>query len=320
MSNSFIAFDFETANNFRASACEIGLVKVINGEIADTFQSLIKPPSGFSEFSPFNVRIHGITELDVKKAPTFDSVWYQAEEFSEGLPFVAHNASFDAGVVSATAKASGLEDPFFEYYCTLLLSRRVLQLDSYKLSKVAKSLGIEFTGHHKAVNDAGACAEIAIALTKLKSAEDLPSLAKLVKLKPKINGESTSGSLNVNAKTIRTQSSEIYFAEVSNPPTNSNSASALNAFSSTNEKSPIRAPGSRAKTWGMVLSILAAPISVLSIIFSFPVLLPATIMNIVAYRASSENQKTAKKGLWINLFSWFVSISILIAAEISANK
>jgi DNA polymerase III epsilon subunit-like protein len=39
----FAAIDFETANNERTSVCSVGIVVVRNGEIADSFYSLIQP-------------------------------------------------------------------------------------------------------------------------------------------------------------------------------------------------------------------------------------------------------------------------------------
>ena len=39
----FAAIDFETANNERTSVCSVGVVIVRNGEIVDTFYSLIQP-------------------------------------------------------------------------------------------------------------------------------------------------------------------------------------------------------------------------------------------------------------------------------------
>ena len=41
----FAAIDFETANNQRSSVCSVGLVIVRDGEITDTFYSLINPVS-----------------------------------------------------------------------------------------------------------------------------------------------------------------------------------------------------------------------------------------------------------------------------------
>ena len=39
----FAAIDFETANQQRTSVCAVGIVIVRDGEIADSYYSLIKP-------------------------------------------------------------------------------------------------------------------------------------------------------------------------------------------------------------------------------------------------------------------------------------
>lgn len=39
----FAAIDFETANHERSSVCSVGIVIVRNGEIVDSFYSLINP-------------------------------------------------------------------------------------------------------------------------------------------------------------------------------------------------------------------------------------------------------------------------------------
>lgn len=37
MENAFIALDFETANGKRTSICSVGMVKVVNNEIVESF-------------------------------------------------------------------------------------------------------------------------------------------------------------------------------------------------------------------------------------------------------------------------------------------
>ena len=37
MGNAFIALDFETANGKRTSICSVGMVKVVNNEIVESF-------------------------------------------------------------------------------------------------------------------------------------------------------------------------------------------------------------------------------------------------------------------------------------------
>ena len=46
----FAAIDFETANNERSSVCSVGIVIVRNGEIVDTFYSLIQPEPNYYNY------------------------------------------------------------------------------------------------------------------------------------------------------------------------------------------------------------------------------------------------------------------------------
>lgn len=59
----FAAIDFETANNQRSSVCSVGLVIVRDGEITDTFYSLINPEPNYynywcSQYKPQNKMFH----------------------------------------------------------------------------------------------------------------------------------------------------------------------------------------------------------------------------------------------------------------------
>ena len=63
--NSFVALDFEAANQYRSSVCSIGFVFVENNEIVDIYYQLIKPAPNF--YSYFNTQIHGISQRDTKK-------------------------------------------------------------------------------------------------------------------------------------------------------------------------------------------------------------------------------------------------------------
>ena len=68
----FIAVDIETANRRDGgSICQISIVKYDGQEIKTEFSSLVNP---LVEFDPFCVNIHGITEEDVKDAPSFSQI------------------------------------------------------------------------------------------------------------------------------------------------------------------------------------------------------------------------------------------------------
>lgn len=65
--NTFVALDFETANQYRTSVCSIGLVFVENNNIVDTYYQLIKPSPNY--YAPFCTQIHGISQHDTQNAP-----------------------------------------------------------------------------------------------------------------------------------------------------------------------------------------------------------------------------------------------------------
>ena len=89
----FAAIDFETANSERTSVCAVGVVVVRDGEITDTFYSLIQPEPNYYNY--WCQCVHGLGHEDTDDAPVFPDVWAQIEPLIEGLPLVAHNKSFD---------------------------------------------------------------------------------------------------------------------------------------------------------------------------------------------------------------------------------
>lgn len=70
----FAAIDFEIANCERSSVCSVGIVIVRNGEIVDTFYSLIQPEPNYYNY--WCTRVHGLTAQDTDNAPVFPEVSY----------------------------------------------------------------------------------------------------------------------------------------------------------------------------------------------------------------------------------------------------
>jgi len=162
----FCAIDFETANQNRASACSIGLVKVQDCQIVDEFHSLINQRETW--FRPdWTEEIHGITAEMTAAAPTFGEIWPRIAAFIGDLPLAAHNARFDMGVLAAMLEEENLEWVFPESICSMQVARlRWPALPNHRLDSVAAHLGIELD-HHEALSDARACARILIAAGRL---------------------------------------------------------------------------------------------------------------------------------------------------------
>ena len=110
----FAAIDFETANNERSSVCSVGIVIVRNGEIADSFYSLIQPEPNYYNY--WCSQVHGLCCDDTDEAPIFPDVWKQVEPLIEGLPLVAHNKPFDEGCLKAVFRVYQMDYPDYEFY------------------------------------------------------------------------------------------------------------------------------------------------------------------------------------------------------------
>ena len=183
---NFVAIDFEMANARRASICQIGLIKVINGVPGHQFTGLVTPPPGHTMFTPQNTRIHGITSWDVKNAggdfipapgwpEMLERLWKYTHEGT--LPLVAHNAPVErSGIEQATA-ACGLEIPFYEYLCTLNLSRRWLpDSPNHKLDTITDHLNLGKFGHHDAGEDARVTALLLLEIARRNNVTSLGEL------------------------------------------------------------------------------------------------------------------------------------------------
>ncbi len=179
---NFAAIDFETANEQRCSACAVGIVVVRNSEIAEEYSHLIRPPE--LRFNRYNTAIHGIHPEDVREQPEFNDLWIEIRKYLHGQPLVAHNASFDLSVLTRTLLFYGIEHSDLTYACTRRIARAVWPgLPSYNLAAVAHHLGIGFQ-HHRALDDARACAEVVLQASESRGVQSLEELCALSENSP----------------------------------------------------------------------------------------------------------------------------------------
>lgn len=156
----FAAIDFETANSERSSVCSVGVVIVRDGEMVDSFYSLIQPEPNYYNY--WCSRVHGLCCADTDEAPVFPRVWEKIAPMIEGLPLVAHNKTFDEGCLRAVFRTYQMDYPDYEFHDTLRVARRLLKnLPDHQLHTVAAACGFDMNNHHHALADAEACAWIA---------------------------------------------------------------------------------------------------------------------------------------------------------------
>ncbi len=152
--DDFVAIDFETMSPQRTSACALGMVRVIDGVIAQKFYSLINPIRDDKTEEEVNFRIHGIPLSEAEKAPVFAEIFPLVRGFIQGLKIVCHNRSVDINVLRALMEYYGLSGIDTDYNeCTYALTGKSLE-------NCCKEYGIKLLAHHDALCDAEACAKV----------------------------------------------------------------------------------------------------------------------------------------------------------------
>ncbi|MCH5216568.1 MAG: 3'-5' exonuclease [Muribaculaceae bacterium] len=159
---NFAAIDFETANLNKSSICSVGIVVVRNSIITNKYYSLINPIPNY--YSYWNTKIHGLSDVDTRDARCFRDIWIEVEPIIQGLPFVAHNSSFDEACLKEVFRVYQMDYPDYKFHCTYRASQRKFGkiLPNHQLQTVAEHCGYKLVNHHNALSDAEATAIIAM--------------------------------------------------------------------------------------------------------------------------------------------------------------
>ena len=157
MLKRYVVFDVETPNRYNNRMSAIGISVIEDGQIVQEYYSLVDPEQPFDYF---NSVLTGINEETVFDAPTFPEVWEQIEQIMSSGILVAHNASFDIGVLRRCLESYEIEwKPYVKGICTVIMGRNLLPGISHKLNDLCEYYSI-CLNHHQADSDSHACAEI----------------------------------------------------------------------------------------------------------------------------------------------------------------
>lgn len=129
---------------------EIALVRIQNGEIVDTWQSLINPGKPI----PITItHLTGITDEMVKDAPTFADIAPELYQYLEGVPLAAHNVRFDYGFLKAEYQR--IEATLqLRTLCTVKLSRKMFPgHKGHGLDAIVRRHGLTTNARHRAMGD-----------------------------------------------------------------------------------------------------------------------------------------------------------------------
>ena len=188
LDDTYVVFDLETTgfSAIKDKIIEIGAVKVVGGEIVDKFSTFVNPGRPI----PFDItQLTSITDEMVMEYDGIDTILPRFLEFVGDAVLVAHNASFDVGFIEQNCRYQDIE-PHFVSLDTVALARVLMPtLSKYKLNVVAKALNISLENHHRAVDDAGATAEIFLKFVEMLKGRGIDTL----------KGVNQFGSMNVGA-------------------------------------------------------------------------------------------------------------------------
>jgi DNA polymerase-3 subunit epsilon len=129
---------------------ELGAVKYKNGEVIDTFDTLVYA----KEIPEFIQEITNITPSMLEDAPLLHNILKDFKIFLDDDIFVAHPIKFDYGYISDSFEKYDLGKLENRKLCTIDLARRTIDSPKYGLSSLKETLNIKVDNHHRAYYDA----------------------------------------------------------------------------------------------------------------------------------------------------------------------
>jgi DNA polymerase III epsilon subunit family exonuclease len=157
----YVVVDVETTGRDpkMADLIEIAAVKVKRGKITDRWSTLVNPGRTI-----VGHQVHGLTDADVKDAPTAREAAQQFQKFAGDALLVGHNVGFDLGFLEA-AVGGGFRFEPGTYVDSLTLAREAYpDLDKYTLTDLTRFFEIPLESSHRALPDAEATAQLVIGL------------------------------------------------------------------------------------------------------------------------------------------------------------
>lgn len=142
---------------------EVGIIKVRNNEIVDTYNSLIQPKlyrclddeGNEIEFyiDDFIVELTGITNDMLETAPVLNDIFSDILAFIGDDIIVGHNVNFDINFLYDFARENQYKEINNDYWDSMKLARRILKdLKHHRLRDLAEFFNLDYSGH-RSLND-----------------------------------------------------------------------------------------------------------------------------------------------------------------------
>jgi len=133
------------------SIIEVSALKIRNGEISDSFSSLVKP---YDEIDDFITGLTGIDDDMLSTAPTPEEIFPAVRDFLGDDIIVGHNVNFDINFLYDWFEII-LKQPFTnDFIDTMRIAKKVLpELEHHRLDDLAEKFELGAREWHRALGD-----------------------------------------------------------------------------------------------------------------------------------------------------------------------
>ncbi len=175
--------DIETTGSslFRSRIIEIGILRVENGQVVQTFRSLVNPEQSLPEEITL---LTGITPAELESAPTFSEIADQVFAILDEAVFVAHNVRFDYSFMKQELRRVGYQfSP--KQMCTVKLSRKLYpQERHHNLDILIQRFNLVCPSRHRAFEDADCLWQFYQIINKQFAEEELLAALETIMKQP----------------------------------------------------------------------------------------------------------------------------------------
>ena len=143
------------------AAAEVIEISLVDSSGLPLYESLVQPRRAVPSDA---TRIHGLTDADLRAAPTWPEVWRAVEPLLQDRTIATYNAAFDRKMLQQTHASYRLDwsDEAARFFCVMELYARYYGARRrtggafrwHSLDQAATFLGLALPNRHRATDDA----------------------------------------------------------------------------------------------------------------------------------------------------------------------
>lgn len=190
---SFVAMEFNHANESPGSICAVGVTVVEHGRIVSSARHLVKPYNQLLAFDPKQSARHGITFDDVESSPSLHEVMKDIYKVSDSSKLVVFDARDKADMLEEAFSAGRRVPRNISLRCLFEMAMDSEELKINTLHSLARGLSIAA----RDITDPLKEAEDYLVASMSQKVSSPTNLAKALSMIPPVTGDVASESMTV---------------------------------------------------------------------------------------------------------------------------